>query len=78
MSHMKRSIVEQLIDNVGETGCLESAFKQNTSDYKNQRKTSFFSLIIKSDHNYCSLHNIKTDLFFKKCITNSLHHIKDF
>ena len=32
MSHMKRSIIEQWRDNVGETGCLVPAFKQNTND----------------------------------------------
>ena len=29
---MKRSSVEPWIENVGETGCLEPAFKQNTND----------------------------------------------
>ena len=29
---MKRSSGEPLIENVGEAGCLESAFKQNTND----------------------------------------------
>ena len=29
---MKRSSVEQWIENVEETGCLEPAFKQNTND----------------------------------------------
>ena len=29
---MKRSSVEPLIENVGETGCLEPAFKQNIND----------------------------------------------
>ena len=29
---MKRSSVEQWIESVGETGCLEPAFKQNTND----------------------------------------------
>ena len=29
---MKRSSVEPWIENGGETGCLESAFKQNTND----------------------------------------------
>ena len=32
MRHMKGSSVEQWIENVGETGCLEHAFKQNTND----------------------------------------------
>ena len=32
MRHMKRSSVEPWIENVGETGCLVSAFKQNTND----------------------------------------------
>ena len=29
---MKRSCVEPWIENAGETGCLETAFKQNTND----------------------------------------------
>ena len=29
---MKRSSVEPWIENVGESGCLEPAFKQNTND----------------------------------------------
>ena len=29
---MKRSSVETQIENVGETGCLESAFKQNANN----------------------------------------------
>ena len=32
---MKRSSVEPWIENVGETGCLEPAFKQNTNDDDN-------------------------------------------
>ena len=32
MRHMKRSCVEPWIENVGETGGLEPAFKQNTND----------------------------------------------
>ena len=32
MRHMKRSSVEPWIENVGETGCLEPAFKQNTNN----------------------------------------------
>ena len=32
MRHMKRSSVEPWIENVGQTGCLETAFKQNTND----------------------------------------------
>ena len=36
---MKRLNVEPWIDNVGETGCLEPAFKQNTNDDENKVKT---------------------------------------
>ena len=32
MRQMKRSSVEQWIENVEETGCLEPDFKQNTND----------------------------------------------
>ena len=31
-------IVEPWIENVGETECLEPAFKQNTNDYDNDSK----------------------------------------
>ena len=32
MRNTKRSSVEPWIENVGEAGCLEPAFKQNTND----------------------------------------------
>ena len=32
MRHMNRLSVEPWIENVGESGCLEPAFKQNTND----------------------------------------------
>ena len=32
MRHMRRSSVEPWTENVGETGCIEPAFKQSTND----------------------------------------------
>ena len=42
---MKRSSVEQLIENVGETGCFESDFKKNTND--DDQKTIILNVIYK-------------------------------
>ena len=47
MSHMKRSSIEPLIENVGETGCLEPAFKQKTND--DDDETIWFKLWHKQD-----------------------------
>ena len=41
---MKRSSVEPWIENVGETGCLEPAFKQNTND-DDESITKYFSQV---------------------------------
>ena len=52
---MKRSSIEPWIENVGETGCLEPAFKQNTNDDDDIKSFSikilFNLLIILSKYN---------------------------
>ena len=43
---MKRSSVEPWIENVGETGCLEPAFKQNTNDDDDEKHINFYKKIV--------------------------------
>ena len=45
MRQMKRSSVEPWIENVGETECLEPAFKQNTNDDEFDFERFFYYLI---------------------------------
>ena len=45
---MKRSSVKLCIENVGETGCLEPAFKQNNNDDDDIKKDKFKKTKLKS------------------------------
>ena len=59
---MKRSSVEQWIENVGESGCLEPAFKQNTNDDEiNKNKPLDFQMIY--DDKIITINSNQTNIF---------------
>ena len=67
---MKRSSVEQWIENVGETGCLEPAFKQNTNDDDVWVQSFEFR-----DENLCLMPyqiNLKFEIFFNQFWWNKI------